>query len=93
MIAGLGPTAGQRLVTHPGIGKAVFVGSPATGRRIAAAAGEALIPCVLELGGKSANIVFEDADLDRAVHLLVEGLAQLQGPFHIVPHLRNQRKG
>ncbi len=67
VIAGLGPTAGQRLVTHPGIGKVVFVGSPATGRRIAAAAGEALIPCVLELGGKSANIVFEDADLDRAV--------------------------
>lgn len=67
VIAGLGPTAGQRLVTHPGIGKVVFVGSPATGRRISAAAAEQLIPCVLELGGKSANIVFDDADLDRAV--------------------------
>ncbi|MFQ6485656.1 aldehyde dehydrogenase family protein [Brachybacterium epidermidis] len=67
VIAGLGPTAGQRLVTHPGIGKVVFVGSPATGRRISAAAAEQLIPCVLELGGKSANIVFEDADLERAV--------------------------
>lgn len=67
VIAGLGPTAGQRLVTHPGIGKVVFVGSPATGRRIAAAAGEQLIPTVLELGGKSANIVFDDANLDRAV--------------------------
>jgi len=67
VIAGLGPTAGQALVTHSGIGKVVFVGSPTTGRRIAAAAGERLIPCVLELGGKSANIVFEDADLSRAV--------------------------
>ena len=67
VIAGLGPTAGNRLVTHPGIGKVVFVGSPATGRRIASAAAEQLTPCVLELGGKSANIVFEDADLYRAV--------------------------
>ena len=67
VIAGLGPTAGDRLVTHPRIAKVVFVGSPATGRRIAAAAGRQLTPCVLELGGKSANIVFDDADLDRAV--------------------------
>ena len=67
VIAGLGPTAGNRLVTHPGIAKVVFVGSPATGRRIAAAAAEQLTPCVLELGGKSANIVFDDAILDRAV--------------------------
>lgn len=67
VIAGLGPTAGQRLVTHPGIAKVVFVGSPATGRRIAAAAGEHLTPSVLELGGKSANIIFADADVDRAV--------------------------
>lgn len=67
VIAGLGPTAGARLVTHPGIGKVVFVGSPDTGRRIAAAAAAELIPCVLELGGKSANIVFDDADISRAV--------------------------
>ncbi len=67
VIAGLGPTAGQRLVSHPGVGKVVFVGSPETGRRIASAAAEQLTPCVLELGGKSANIVFDDANLDRAV--------------------------
>lgn len=67
VIAGLGPTAGQELVTHPGVDKVVFVGSPRTGRRIAASAGDQLIPCVLELGGKSANIVFEDADVPRAV--------------------------
>lgn len=67
VIAGLGPTAGKELVTHPGVAKVVFVGSPDTGRLIAAQAGENLIPCVLELGGKSANIVFDDADLPRAV--------------------------
>ncbi|MGC0250514.1 aldehyde dehydrogenase family protein [Pseudactinotalea sp. Z1748] len=67
VIAGLGPTAGARLVTHPGVNKVVFVGSPATGRRIAAAAAAELIPCVLELGGKSANIVFADANISRAV--------------------------
>lgn len=67
VIAGLGPTAGQRLVSHPGVAKVVFVGSPATGRVIASAAGQHLKPCVLELGGKSANVVFDDADLARSV--------------------------
>ncbi|MBW8173344.1 aldehyde dehydrogenase family protein [Ornithinimicrobium sp. Arc0846-15] len=67
VIAGFGPTAGNRLVTHPGIAKVVFVGSPETGRLIAAAAGQNLKPCVLELGGKSANIVFDDGDLARSV--------------------------
>lgn len=67
VIAGLGPTAGHRLVTHPGIGKVVFVGSPETGAQIARSAAGHLIPSVLELGGKSANIVFDDADLPRAV--------------------------
>lgn len=67
VIGGLGHTAGQRLVTHPGISKVVFVGSPETGARIAAAAAGELIPSVLELGGKSANIVFADADISRAV--------------------------
>ncbi|NEE03377.1 aldehyde dehydrogenase family protein [Phytoactinopolyspora halotolerans] len=67
VLAGLGGTAGHALVTHPRVGKVVFVGSPRTGRRIAVAAAERLTPCVLELGGKSANIVFADAHLDRAV--------------------------
>ena len=63
VIAGVGH-GGQPPVTHPGIAKVVFVGSPETGRRIATAAAQQLTPCVLELGGKSANIVFDDADLD-----------------------------
>jgi len=66
VLAGLGPTAGDTLVRHPALGKVVFVGSPTTGQRIAAAANEALTPCLLELGGKSANIIFADADLKRA---------------------------
>lgn len=66
VLAGLGTTAGQAAIAHPATQKVIFVGSPGTGRRVAVAAAEALTPCVLELGGKSANIVFEDADLKAA---------------------------
>jgi len=63
---GLGATVGARLTSDPRVGKVSFIGSVPTGRRVAVAAAEAGIPTVLELGGKSANIVFADADLDRA---------------------------
>ena len=66
VLAGLGPTAGQGAIAHRAVRKVVFVGSPETGRRVAVAAAEALKPVVLELGGKSANIVFADADLKAA---------------------------
>ena len=66
VLAGLGPTAGEAAIASDAVRKVVFVGSPATGRRVATAAGEALKPVVLELGGKSANIVFADADLGAA---------------------------
>lgn len=66
VLAGFGHTTGQLAMAQKVVQKVVFVGSPATGRQIAKAAAERLLPCVLELGGKSANIVFEDADLDRA---------------------------
>lgn len=66
VLAGFGHTTGQAAIAAPVTAKVVFVGSVPTGRRIAAAAAERLLPCVLELGGKSANIVFEDADLARA---------------------------
>jgi aldehyde dehydrogenase (NAD+) len=62
-----GVEASQALVAHRGVDAITFTGSPATARRIAAAAAERLTPCVLELGGKSASLVFPDADLDRAV--------------------------
>jgi aldehyde dehydrogenase (NAD+) len=67
VLAGLGQTAGQAAIAHEAIRKVIFVGSPATGRRVAIAAAEALKPCVLELGGKSANIVFSDANIDHAL--------------------------
>lgn len=66
VLAGLGTTVGAALVGHPEVAKVVFVGSPASGRIIATTAARRLTPCVLELGGKSANIVFADADLSRA---------------------------
>lgn len=62
-----GPEASSALVGHRGVDKITFTGSPATARRIAAVAAERLTPCVFELGGKSASLVFSDADLDRAV--------------------------
>ena len=66
VLAGLGPTAGEAAIAHPSVRKIVFVGSPETGRTVATAAGRALKPVVLELGGKSANIVFPDANLQGA---------------------------
>lgn len=66
VLCGLGPTTGQAAIEHNAVRKVIFVGSPQTGRRVAVAAAEALKPAVLELGGKSANIVFEDANLKHA---------------------------
>ncbi|WP_262698075.1 MULTISPECIES: aldehyde dehydrogenase family protein [Streptomyces] len=63
---GLGSTVGAALTSDQRVGKVSFIGSVATGRRVAVATAGAGIPTVLELGGKSANIVFADADLDRA---------------------------
>ncbi|WP_024952646.1 aldehyde dehydrogenase family protein [Cobetia crustatorum] len=67
VIAGYGHTIGQAFIAEGDVRKVVFVGSPATGRHIATAAAQRCIPVVLELGGKSANIVFEDADLEVAL--------------------------
>jgi acyl-CoA reductase-like NAD-dependent aldehyde dehydrogenase len=66
VVAGLGATTGERLVSDARVGKVVFIGSVATGRRVAAAAAATGRPALLELGGKSANIVFADGDLARA---------------------------
>ncbi|WP_455808217.1 aldehyde dehydrogenase family protein [Pseudomonas koreensis] len=67
VIAGFGHSIGQAFIAKADIRKVVFVGSPATGRHIAVAAAQRCIPAVLELGGKSANIVFDDADLEVAL--------------------------
>ncbi len=66
VVAGPGRTCGQRLVEHPAVAKIAFTGSTEVGRGIAASAAATLKRVTLELGGKSANIVFADADLERA---------------------------
>lgn len=65
ILCGYGPVAGAALSGHADVNQVVFTGSVETGRRIATAAAQTLIPSVLELGGKSAAVVYEDADLDR----------------------------
>jgi acyl-CoA reductase-like NAD-dependent aldehyde dehydrogenase len=65
MVAG-GPDVGEAMVSHPGIDKIQFVGSGATAKKVLRTAAETLKPCGLELGGKSAVIVFADADLQQA---------------------------
>ena len=60
----------EYLVTHPGVDKVAFTGSTAAGRRIASLCGQALRRVTLELGGKSAGIVLDDADLERTVEKL-----------------------
>ncbi len=66
VLCGLGPTAGQAAIEHPAVRKVIFVGSPETGRIVATAAAAQLKPAVLELGGKSANIIYSDANLKHA---------------------------
>jgi acyl-CoA reductase-like NAD-dependent aldehyde dehydrogenase len=67
VIPGPGSEVGEALAAHPGVDKVAFTGETATGRRIAAVAAETLKRVSLELGGKSPNIVFADADIDAAV--------------------------
>ncbi|HEV2413207.1 MAG TPA: aldehyde dehydrogenase family protein [Candidatus Dormibacteraeota bacterium] len=66
VVAGSGRVVGERLVQHPDVAKIAFTGSTEVGRRIGALAAESVKRVTLELGGKSANIVFADADIERA---------------------------
>jgi len=66
VVVGPGRTCGQRLVEHPDVAKIAFTGSTEVGRSIAAGAAATIKRVTLELGGKSANIVFADADLEAA---------------------------
>jgi acyl-CoA reductase-like NAD-dependent aldehyde dehydrogenase len=66
VVAGPGSVCGQRLVEHPDVAKIAFTGSTEVGRGIAAGAAGTIKRVTLELGGKSANVVFADADLERA---------------------------
>jgi betaine-aldehyde dehydrogenase len=66
-----GREVGEYLVRHPGIDKVGFTGSTAAGRKVGAICGEQLKRCTLELGGKSAAIVLDDANLDEAIPMLM----------------------
>jgi len=79
VVTGLGPEVGEPLVTHPGIAHVGFTGGDAAGRRIYELAARGLKSVTLELGGKSPNIVFDDADLDQAVKGAVSGIFAAAG--------------
>jgi acyl-CoA reductase-like NAD-dependent aldehyde dehydrogenase len=66
VVAGPGSVVGERLVGHPDVRKIAFTGSTAVGKRIGALAAETIKRVTLELGGKSANVIFADADLEQA---------------------------
>jgi acyl-CoA reductase-like NAD-dependent aldehyde dehydrogenase len=74
VLPGAGPVAGDRLVRHPDVAKIAFTGSTRVGRAIMAASADRLKRLTLELGGKSANIVFADADLERAAAAAPSGV-------------------
>jgi acyl-CoA reductase-like NAD-dependent aldehyde dehydrogenase len=69
VVVGAGRTVGERLVQHPDVAKVAFTGSTEVGKRIGALAAQSIKRVTLELGGKSANIIFADADLERAAAL------------------------
>ncbi|MGH3996242.1 MAG: aldehyde dehydrogenase family protein [Pseudonocardiaceae bacterium] len=74
VVTGLGATAGAALTSHPDVDHLGFVGSTETGSLVATAAARRVVPSVLELGGKSAHVVFDDADLSTTVSYAVRGI-------------------
>ena len=79
VVTGLGPEAGAALAAHPGIDHLSFVGSTEVGSLIAGAAARRVAPVTLELGGKSAHLVFGDADMERAATVIANAILQNAG--------------
>ena len=79
VLPGLGPEAGAALASHPGINQLTFTGSVSVGIAVAKMAADNVVPVVMELGGKSPNIVFEDADLDLTVQGVANAILQNAG--------------
>ena len=79
VVTGLGPEAGSALVDHPDVAKVTFTGSDATGARIYAQAARTMKRVALELGGKSPNVVFDDANLDMAAAGVISGIFAATG--------------
>ncbi|MET9831028.1 aldehyde dehydrogenase family protein [Streptomyces sp. NPDC006385] len=76
-----GPAAGEALLRHAGVDKIAFTGSTAVGRKVAGIAGESLKPVTMELGGNAAHVVFEDADLEKAVGAVIKAFVFNTGQF------------
>lgn len=79
IVTGYGKTVGAAIAAHPGVNMLSFTGSSAVGRQIAQAGAERFVPVALELGGKGANIVFGDADLNQALDGVLFGAMLNQG--------------
>jgi len=79
VVPGFGAEAGAALSSHPGVHHISFTGSVGVGKLVQKAAGDNIVPVTLELGGKSPQIVFDDADLDAALPFLVAGGIQNAG--------------
>jgi (Z)-2-((N-methylformamido)methylene)-5-hydroxybutyrolactone dehydrogenase len=79
VVTGTGSVTGEALTRHKGIAKYVFTGSTDTGRRIAGNAANNLVPCQMELGGKSPHVVFSDVDIEKAVNGVVSGIFAAAG--------------
>ncbi|WP_433714160.1 aldehyde dehydrogenase family protein [Nocardia sp. CA-084685] len=81
VVTGAGPVVGAALLEHPGVDKIAFTGSTEIGRRAASAAGAALKPVTMELGGNAAHIVFADADVEKAIGAIIKGFVFNTGQF------------
>src|SRR5215210_5157151 len=79
VVTGFGPTTGSALVRHPGVDKVAFTGSTETGKQVMKDAADHLAKVTLELGGKSPNIVFEDADMEAVTNGVVSGIFAATG--------------
>lgn len=79
VVTGLGPEAGDALVGHPEVRKIVFTGGVQTARLVATRAAESVKPTILELGGKSANIVFPDANMPSVINGIIAGIFAASG--------------
>ncbi len=81
VVTGSGAIAGDALLRHRGVDKLAFTGSTAIGRHAASVAGESLVPVTVELGGNAAHLVFEDADVEKAVGAVIKGFVFNSGQF------------
>ncbi len=79
ILNGSGSKTGSYILEHPGIDKLAFTGSTEVGYTVAEAAAKKLIPATLELGGKSANIIFDDCDYELAMDGMLQGILSNQG--------------